>query len=444
MSLEERKALTDERKDQLIAEEIDLRDIFKVLKKRRKIIVIITLIAILSSGLISIFVLDPVYEAKSKLLVTMASDNQRSVSSEDNLESVISSVSRLPQMTINSYVEQLKSEALMQRVIKEMDIEEHDVTPRAMSSIVSVNAIPDSNILEVKAQHTNAQLSVDVLNTLNKEYLDQISEKNQEQMSRSMTFFNEQKGQRDEQLEEAMTRLKEFNSQPRGVEFLEKEFSIMTDDLNQYLSQLDMLGVEIKELQAGVSRLAGELQNVPQTLTVNKQEPETGQLMLSEELNPVYSSLTDRLNEKEAQLAEKMARREAILAVTQRLKSDLSSLQAELSDKRIRQEQLQREADMLRETSNLLAQKATQTQIAKSIDLGSTSVVVVSPAINAYKVKPNIKLNLAVAMVLGLMIAVGLAFLLEFMDNTIKNSDDVEKHLDLPVVGLIPDITREK
>ena len=241
-----------------------------------------------------------------------------------------------------------------------------------------------------------------------------------------------------------MTRLKEFNSQPRGVEFLEKEFSIMTDDLNQYLSQLDMLGVEIKELQAGVSRLAGELQNVPQTLTVNKQEPETGQLMLSEELNPVYSSLTDRLNEKEAQLAEKMARREAILAVTQRLKSDLSSLQAELSDKRIRQEQLQREADMLRETSNLLAQKATQTQIAKSIDLGSTSVVVVSPAINAYKVKPNIKLNLAVAMVLGLMIAVGLAFLLEFMDNTIKNSDDVEKHLDLPVVGLIPDITREK
>ena len=197
MSLEERKALTDERKDQLIAEEIDLRDIFKVLKKRRKIIVIITLIAILSSGLISIFVLDPVYEAKSKLLVTMASDNQRSVSSEDNLESVISSVSRLPQMTINSYVEQLKSEALMQRVIKEMDIEEHDVTPRAMSSIVSVNAIPDSNILEVKAQHTNAQLSVDVLNTLNKEYLDQISEKNQEQMSRSMTFFNEKKGKRD-------------------------------------------------------------------------------------------------------------------------------------------------------------------------------------------------------------------------------------------------------
>jgi len=53
-------------------------------------------------------------------------------------------------------------------------------------------------------------------------------------------------------------------------------------------------------------------------------------------------------------------------------------------------------------------------------------------------IKPNKKLNVAIAFVLGLMISVGLVFLLEYMDNTIKTQDDVEKLLGLPVIGNIP------
>lgn len=54
-------------------------------------------------------------------------------------------------------------------------------------------------------------------------------------------------------------------------------------------------------------------------------------------------------------------------------------------------------------------------------------------------IKPNKKLNIAVAFVLGLMASVGLAFLLEFADSSIKSEKDVEKYLDLPVIGTIPD-----
>jgi capsular polysaccharide biosynthesis protein len=53
-------------------------------------------------------------------------------------------------------------------------------------------------------------------------------------------------------------------------------------------------------------------------------------------------------------------------------------------------------------------------------------------------VKPNPKLNMAIAFVVGLMIGVGLAFLLEFLDNTIKTEQDIEKHLGLSVIGAIP------
>lgn len=53
----------------------------------------------------------------------------------------------------------------------------------------------------------------------------------------------------------------------------------------------------------------------------------------------------------------------------------------------------------------------------------------------------NVKtaLNIAIAMILGLMLGVFTAFVLEYMDNTIKTENDVQKHLDLPVLGLIPD-----
>lgn len=53
-------------------------------------------------------------------------------------------------------------------------------------------------------------------------------------------------------------------------------------------------------------------------------------------------------------------------------------------------------------------------------------------------VKPRPMMNMAIAGVLGIMISVLLVFLLEYMDNTIKTPSDVERYLDLPVIGTIP------
>lgn len=52
-------------------------------------------------------------------------------------------------------------------------------------------------------------------------------------------------------------------------------------------------------------------------------------------------------------------------------------------------------------------------------------------------VKPNKKLNIAIAFFLGLMVSVGISFLLEYMDSTVKTSEDVKRYLDLPVLGVI-------
>lgn len=52
--------------------------------------------------------------------------------------------------------------------------------------------------------------------------------------------------------------------------------------------------------------------------------------------------------------------------------------------------------------------------------------------------KPNIVLNLALGGVLGLMFGFGLAFLLEYMDTTVKSLDDVERFLGVPVLAVVP------
>jgi tyrosine-protein kinase Etk/Wzc len=54
-------------------------------------------------------------------------------------------------------------------------------------------------------------------------------------------------------------------------------------------------------------------------------------------------------------------------------------------------------------------------------------------------VKPRVFLNLTLGFMLGLSLGIGLAFLQEYLDNTLKTADEVERLLRLPSLGLLPD-----
>lgn len=64
--------------------------------------------------------------------------------------------------------------------------------------------------------------------------------------------------------------------------------------------------------------------------------------------------------------------------------------------------------------------------------------VIDSAEIPVNPVKPNKMLNIAIAAVLGIMVSVFIVFILEYLDNTIKTPEEVEKYLELPVIGMIP------
>ncbi|MGE6538987.1 YveK family protein [Bacillus luti] len=62
---------------------------------------------------------------------------------------------------------------------------------------------------------------------------------------------------------------------------------------------------------------------------------------------------------------------------------------------------------------------------------------------NQSPIKPRPMLNVAIAFIVGLMAAVGIAFLLEYLDNTVKKEEDIENLLGLPVLGIVARMDEE-
>ncbi|UOK57882.1 Wzz/FepE/Etk N-terminal domain-containing protein [Bacillus sp. OVS6] len=86
-----------------------------------------------------------------------------------------------------------------------------------------------------------------------------------------------------------------------------------------------------------------------------------------------------------------------------------------------------------------------QKDIAKIMNVDNVSVLSQAElGTDPSPIKPKPVFNIAIALVVGLMAGIGLAFLLEYLDNTIKNEQDIEKHLGLPVLGAITRIDMEQ
>jgi len=72
------------------------------------------------------------------------------------------------------------------------------------------------------------------------------------------------------------------------------------------------------------------------------------------------------------------------------------------------------------------------------------NINLVDPAVEPLEpVSPRVPLNVAVALLVGLMAAVGLAFLIEYQDRSLKEPDQITQLLELPVLGVIPQMEEE-
>ena len=138
-------------------ETIDLREYFAIIKKRFWIIALLAIISALISGVISFFMLKPVYEAKSTLIVNTEKNEETQMITGDQFS--------VTQKLAVTYGEIIKSRAVLEDVIKnlKLDNEYEDLVKN-----VTVSPVKDTQIISISVQDTNKQKARDIANEIPK------------------------------------------------------------------------------------------------------------------------------------------------------------------------------------------------------------------------------------------------------------------------------------
>jgi capsular polysaccharide biosynthesis protein len=447
-----------------IMDEIDLRSIIQVLNKWRWYIVLIVFLSLISAGLISFFVIVPVFEAGTSIMVVQTRPAQQY--RETGIEETVAELSRLPEITINNVVRQIKNPEIMSRVIGALKLDRELFTTGGLMAMTTVRGDADargggSSIIDITVQHTDPAMAALLANTIREQYLAFVSEINYEQMSASLAFLDEQIAQAEASLSSKTEELKNFDEQPRGVLFLEKEIESKAATINQHRSIINQLTIDYEKFLAARDQLRLTLAATPQFIeitrpavlpqagregaqaldaTVMGDAPVMGETTITfQELNPIHITISQSLSEQETEVAMTAAQIAATQRMIDQLRPELDLLQAEYTEKKTRRDFIVTQLELAQTTFSLLSERHVQTRISQAVDLGRTNFLTITTAeAPGQPISPRIGLNMAIAMVLGLMAGLFLSFFLEMMDNTIKTPDDVQKHLGLTVMGTIP------
>ena len=138
-------------------ETIDLREYFSIIKKRFWIIALLAIISALISGVISFFMLKPVYEAKSTLIVNADKQAETQIVTGDQIT--------VTQKLAVTYGEIIKSRIVLDDVIKNLKLEN---TYESLSGQITVSPVKDTQIISISVQDTNPQKARDIANEIPK------------------------------------------------------------------------------------------------------------------------------------------------------------------------------------------------------------------------------------------------------------------------------------
>lgn len=88
--------------------------------------------------------------------------------------------------------------------------------------------------------------------------------------------------------------------------------------------------------------------------------------------------------------------------------------------------------DIANKVSEVFEKKVVEIMKVENVSVIDVAVLAQSP------VRPNKKMIVAVAFLLGVMLSAGIILLVEYLDNTVKSPEDIKKYIDIPVIGTIP------
>ena len=474
-------------------EPLDLNKIMRIIYKR-KWLILFCLIGALVPIIIFNRTTNPIYEANTTIVFE---EHQGAVAPINPFR-----VSQNRSFIINQ-IEEIKSRSLSEEVAKTLPFGVINTFPLPKDSSanfnkeryiankikngISASSVPNSEIIKIKAEAYSPIAAKVIANTI-AEVLKQRNLKVRREETGNVrkiiedqlvTFkrqlddaeialrnFKEKKKVTliDQEAQEIFRRITEaevaYNQAKANLDAANKRLSFIQDRLSEERADLvpaitkitspwaQKLKEQLVELEVQYTTL--KVQNYaedhPKMYKLKRQIEQTKNNLRNESLkiaagenivDPI-SQIQNYMEESinlEIEIQTYQAQEKTLKEVIDNYKRNLNTL----PDKELHLAQLMRDKEVNEKIYTLLLEKKQEAKIAEAEKVGNIRII--DPAKTLYApVKPRKLLNLIIGFILGSAIGVGLAFLVEFLDDSVKSVEDAEHITDLSVLGSIPKI----
>jgi capsular exopolysaccharide synthesis family protein len=456
------------RSDAEVHREVHLLDYWRVIKKR-KWVVLGVLLVVVTVVAIRMYQSRVVYEASGKVII-----NQQTPIRLANEQEGVQYPSNDTQY-LETQLNVLQSQALARRVIDELSLPKHpefaDLAPtpdpdlrdklladRFLSGL-SVELLRNTRIVKVTYASHDPKLASDTVNTLMDQLIVYTLTARFDSTKQAREWLNKRLTELQEKLEETRQELVRYSQENQIVE-LGKDQTIAIErltDLNRRLVEAEADRIQAETLYRLSKKSNGDnlpavasdpmVQSLRQRLADDQRKLVELQRRFTDQW-PEVRTLKSQIEESDRQLAETkqriLARIEAdyktAVSREQRLRAELETQRNETLRQNeravnlsIKQQQVEASAQLY---SSLL-QKLNDVDLLST--LTTTNIQILDRAqVPIIPARPRKLFNIGLSALGGLLAGVLLALFVEYLDNTVKSTSDVDRLLGLPSLGVVP------
>ena len=474
-----------------IGENAHLRDYFNLFL-RRKMVFLIVFIGVVTTVTIATFLKKPIY--KSTVTIKIDRENPNILSFKD-----IYQIERLDLDYYQTQYRILKSRNIGKRVIRSLDLERHEeFAPKnagffSMGSIfgflsskkkgteakpsledgiktgiigafinrVEVTPLQKSQLVNVSFTAYNPALTEKAANAIADAYINFNIESKYEASQQARKWLEEQIGIMKAKVEVSEERLNHYSAGNEMIFIDEKEDrqSLLNKKLAHASEALDQavgeriskesLYREIKEsgpdnqvilgspliqkLKEEYSTLESEYNNQLKMYTAEYPKMKMMKNQLDTLMRAIEQEKKGIIRSVEADYGAALKREKELAKIFNKQKKELLDFQ----EKTVQYQILKREVDTNKELYNNLLQRLKE--IGVSATMTATNIQVLDRAIlPKAPSSPRKNKNIFWAMLFGLLAGTGTVFFVEYLDNTVKDTQETEKRMRLSTLGLIP------
>ena len=146
-------------------EELDLKEIFKMIWDSKKIVIVITIIMMIIAGTYSLVFQTPKYQSSTTLVLTKSENTEDSVTQTDVT---------MNQKLVSTYSEIIKSDRVLNQVIENLNLE--GLTISSLKSSIKVKAVENTEVIRITVSNKNPALAAKIANEIGEVFSERVTE----------------------------------------------------------------------------------------------------------------------------------------------------------------------------------------------------------------------------------------------------------------------------